>query len=73
VLAVRLRNSCDKSCPIGHAFGSRVFVCDRLTFVSDHAIRRQHTVKAFRRLPSTQNAAYLTSSPGTSDCLIFWK
>jgi len=46
--AVGLRNSHDKSFPIGIAFGSRVFVCDNLAFIGDQVIRRKHTVKAKR-------------------------
>jgi Domain of unknown function (DUF932) len=46
-----LRNSHDKSFPIGIAYGSRVFVCDNLAFVGDHIIRRKHTVKAKKELP----------------------
>jgi hypothetical protein len=46
-----LRNSHDKSFPIGIAFGSRVFVCDNLAFIGDHVIRRKHTIKAKRELP----------------------
>jgi hypothetical protein len=48
---VGLRNSHDKSFPIGIAFGSRVFVCDNLAFIGEHVIRRKHTVKAKRELP----------------------
>lgn len=48
---VGLRNSHDKSFPIGIAYGSRVFVCDNLAFIGDHVIRRKHTVKAKRELP----------------------
>ena len=48
---VGLRNSHDKSFPIGIAFGSRVFVCDNMAFVGDHVIRRKHTAKAKRELP----------------------
>ena len=48
---VGLRNSHDKSFPIGIAFGSRVFVCDNLAFIGDHVIRRKHTVKTKRELP----------------------
>jgi hypothetical protein len=33
---VGLRNSHDKSFPIGIAFGSRVFVCDNTAFVGEH-------------------------------------
>jgi hypothetical protein len=49
---VGLRNSHDKTFPIGLAFGSKVFVCDNLAFVGDHVIRRKHTLKAKRELPS---------------------
>jgi hypothetical protein len=48
---VGLRNSHDKTFPIGVAFGSRVFICDNLAFIGDHVIRRKHTVKAKRELP----------------------
>jgi hypothetical protein len=48
---VGLRNSHDKSFPIGIAFGSRVFVCDNLAFNADIVIKRKHTVKAKRELP----------------------
>jgi hypothetical protein len=48
---VGLRNSHDKSFPIGIAFGSRVFVCDNLAFIGDHVIKRKHTVNAKRELP----------------------
>jgi hypothetical protein len=48
---VGLRNSHDKSFPIGIAFGSRVFVCDNTAFVGEHVIQRKHTVKAKRELP----------------------
>lgn len=46
-----LRNSHDKSFPIGIAFGSRVFVCDNLAFAADHVIKRKHTIKAKKELP----------------------
>jgi hypothetical protein len=46
-----LRNSHDKSLPIGIAFGSRVFVCDNTAFIGDHVVRRKHTIKAKRELP----------------------
>lgn len=46
-----LRNSHDKSFPIGIAFGSSVFVCSNLAFMSDHVIRRKHTANAKRELP----------------------
>ncbi len=46
-----LRNSHDRTLPIGIAFGSRVFICDNVAFSADHVIRRKHTVKAKRELP----------------------
>lgn len=46
-----LRNSHDRSLPVGIAFGSRVFVCDNLAFVADHVIRTKHTAKLKHRLP----------------------
>lgn len=46
-----LRNSHDRTFPVGIAFGSRVFVCDNLAFSGDHVIRRKHTAKAQRDLP----------------------
>jgi hypothetical protein len=49
---VGLRNSHDKTFPIGIAFGSQVFVCDNLAFGSDHTIKRRHTPNAKRDLPS---------------------
>ena len=46
-----LRNSHDKSAPIGIAFGSKVFVCSNMAFIGNHVIRRRHTVNAKRMLP----------------------
>jgi hypothetical protein len=46
-----LRNSHDKSLPIGIGFGSRVFVCDNLAFNADIVIKRKHTVNAKHDLP----------------------
>src|SRR5436190_11960091 len=48
---VGLRNSHDKSFPIGVGFGSRVFVCDNLAFIADHVVKRKHTANAKRDLP----------------------
>ncbi len=42
-LAVGVRNSTDKSFPIGLVCGSRVFVCDNLAFSSEIVIARRHT------------------------------
>jgi hypothetical protein len=49
---IGLRNSNDRTFPIGIAFGSRVFVCDNLAFTGDHVIRRKHTAKSKRELPA---------------------
>jgi hypothetical protein len=46
-----LRNSHDRSLPIGIAFGARVMVCDNLSMLADHVIKRKHTVKAKKELP----------------------
>src|SRR5208282_2491060 len=47
-LAVGVRNSVDKSFPLGFAAGSRVFVCDNLAFRSELLVRRKHTVNGER-------------------------
>lgn len=49
---IGLRNSHDKTMPIGIAFGSRVFVCDNMAFIADHVVRRKHTIKARHELPA---------------------
>src|SRR4029450_3088861 len=62
-LSVGVRNSVDKSFPLGFAAGSRVFVCDNLAFRSELLVRRKHTVngmKAFGTAISTAVAS-LTS------------
>jgi hypothetical protein len=48
---VGLRNSHDKSFPVGIGFGSRVFVCDNLAFLADQVIKRRHTANLKRDLP----------------------
>jgi hypothetical protein len=48
---VALRNSHDKSFPVGIGFGSRVFVCDNLAFIADTVIKRRHTANLKRDLP----------------------
>lgn len=42
-LAVGVRNSTDKSLPIGFCCGERVFVCDNLAFGSEVVIAKKHT------------------------------
>jgi len=48
---VGLRNSHDKQFPIGISMGACVFVCDNLSFVAEHVIKRKHTLNALRDLP----------------------
>jgi hypothetical protein len=47
-LSVGVRNSVDKSFPLGFAAGSRVFVCDNLAFRSELLVRRKHTLNGMR-------------------------
>lgn len=47
-LAVGVRNSVDKSFPLGFCAGSRVFVCDNLAFSSELLVRRKHTLHGER-------------------------
>lgn len=47
-LSVGIRNSVDKSFPLGFAAGSRVFVCDNLAFRSELLVRRKHTLHGER-------------------------
>jgi hypothetical protein len=42
-LCVGVRNSCDKSFPIGFCAGHRVFICDNLAFRSEIVVARKHT------------------------------
>lgn len=42
-LSVGVRNSVDKSFPIGFCAGSRVFCCDNLAFSAELLVRRKHT------------------------------
>lgn len=46
-----LRNSHDKSFPVGISYGARVFVCDNLSFMGEHVIKRKHTANLKRDLP----------------------
>lgn len=56
-LAVGLRNSVDKSFPMGFCAGSRVFVCDNLAFRADLLVRRKHTVHGVGRFSADIAAA----------------
>lgn len=42
-LAVGVRNSTDKSFPIGFCCGTRVFVCDNFAFTSEIVVAKKHT------------------------------
>lgn len=42
-MAVGIRNSTDKSMPIGFCCGQSVFVCDNLAFSAEMVINRKHT------------------------------
>lgn len=42
-LAVGIRNSCDKTFPIGFCAGQRVFVCSNLGFTSEIVVSKKHT------------------------------
>ncbi len=47
-LSVGVRNSTDKSFPLGFAAGSRVFVCDNLAFSAELMVRRKHTLNGMK-------------------------
>jgi hypothetical protein len=47
-LAVGVRNSCDRSFPLGFCAGNRVFCCDNLAFRSELLIRKRHTLNGER-------------------------
>lgn len=48
-LAVAVRNSMDKSFPMGLLAGSRVAVCDNLAFSAELTVRRKHTTHGHTR------------------------
>lgn len=50
-VTIGVRNSHDKSFPVGLALGSRVFVCDNLAFSSEVVIKSRHTRFIYDRLP----------------------
>lgn len=49
--SVGLRNSHDRSFPIGIGLGAVTLVCDNLSFLASTVIKRKHTVNARRDLP----------------------
>jgi hypothetical protein len=51
-LAVGIRNSVDKSFPLGFCAGNRVFVCDNLAFRAELMVRRKHTLHGERNFTS---------------------
>jgi hypothetical protein len=56
-LSVGVRNSVDKSFPLGFAAGSRVFVCDNLAFRSELLVRRKHTLNGMRAFSTAISTA----------------
>jgi hypothetical protein len=48
-LAVGVRNSTDKSFPLGFCAGQRVFCCDNLAFRSELLVRKKHTLHGEKR------------------------
>lgn len=48
-LAVGVRNSVDKTFPLGFCAGCRVFVCDNLAFHSELLVARKHTLHGIVR------------------------
>jgi hypothetical protein len=48
-LAVGVRNSVDKTFPLGFCAGCRVFVCDNLAFRSELLVARKHTLNGIVR------------------------
>jgi hypothetical protein len=61
-LAMGIRNSIDKSLPAGICCGSRVFVCDNLSFSSDIVIARRHTPSIMDVLPGLIDDAIIRFS-----------
>jgi hypothetical protein len=47
-LAVGIRNSTDKTFPLGFCAGNRVFVCDNLAFRAELLVKRKHTINGAR-------------------------
>ncbi len=58
-LMVGIRNSTDKSTPIGFAAGERVFVCDNMSFASEVVIAKRHTRFGERRFNEALSQAVL--------------
>ncbi len=58
-LMIGIRNSTDKSMPIGFCAGERVFVCDNMAFSSEVVIARKHTRFGERRFNDALSRAVL--------------
>ena len=56
-LAVGIRNSFDKSLPLGFVAGHHVFVCDNMAFRSELSVRRKHTRNGHVRFGEAITAA----------------
>jgi hypothetical protein len=50
-MVIGIRNSCDKSLPVGLCLGSAVVVCDNLAFHGSWKVSRRHTTYLQRDLP----------------------
>ncbi len=50
-VALGLRGSHDQTLPRGLSIGSRVFVCDNLSFAGEHVMNTKHTTNILDRLP----------------------
>lgn len=59
-LAVGIRNSVDKTFPLGFCAGNRVFVCDNLAFRSELMVRRKHTLNGERNFSSAIGQAVMS-------------
>jgi hypothetical protein len=59
-LAVGIRNSTDKTFPLGFCAGNRVFVCDNLAFRSELLVRRKHTLNGARNFNAAIAQAVLS-------------
>jgi hypothetical protein len=65
-LAVGIRNSTDKSFPLGFCAGARVFVCDNLAFNAELLVKRKHTRLAVGRW-NTEIAAAVQKLPSFAE------
>jgi hypothetical protein len=61
-LAVGIRNSTDKSFPLGFCAGNRVLVCDNLAFRSELLVRKKHTLHGARNFSAAIAQAVMSLS-----------